>query len=430
MTRTVVNFGRVGDNIVLSLERAQGIYDNGGLEIQIAPLSNGDAMARGLELMELLNRHPPVEQAIAAALSAQSAIPPQALYFHVGATTADELPWELLHAGGNRGFCALDDRWPVGRIAASQMDVSPRAFLGSLRTVAVLSAAGQSGLSQLESLIRAVRTPEGMLLGASLHVISGEEDVLDRARAAGPDVTVDELADNAAAAARQIAAARPSVLHLLCHGGMSAGVRTLALATAADFAGQEATGLVRLKLADLVAALAKCNPWLVVLAACETAESGDGRSIAHDLANSGIPAVIGMRRLVDIGDTDRFCAEFYLQVMRTVSEALDPTRPDLIRELDWAGTLTAPRKAVGGPFPEETDTWSDPVLYVQGETLRIYRESPVAQLSLPDFARLQGQLDTWSAFRAGLDPIEATAAAIAEADARIAALRQQLAAAP
>ena len=98
---------------------------------------------------------------------------------------------------------------------------------------------------------------------------------------------------------------------MLCHGGMSAGVRTLALATAADFAGQEETGLVRLKVADLVGALAKCNPWLVVLAACETAESGDGPALAHDLANSGVPAVIGMRRLVDIGDTDRFCAALY-----------------------------------------------------------------------------------------------------------------------
>ena len=430
MTRTVVNFGRVGDNIVLSLESAEGTYDLDGREIVIAPLSAGDAMTRGRELMDLLKSHPPVEQAIAAALTAQSPIPPQALYFHVRASTADELPWELLHAGGNLGFCALDDRWPVGRIAAAQMGVSPRAFLGSLRTVAVLSAAGQSGLSQLESLIQAVRTPEGSLLGASLHVISGELAVLNRAAAAGPDVTVEELANNPAAAARQIAAARPSVLHLLCHGGMSAGVRTLALATAADFAAQEETGLVRLKLADLVAALAQCNPWLVVLAACETAESGDGRSLAHDLANNGVPAVIGMRRLVDIGDTDRFCAEFYLQVMRTASNALDSTRPELIRELDWAGTLTAPRKAVGGPFPEQTDSWSDPVLYVQGETLRIYRQSPVAQLSLPDFARLQGQLDTWLAFRAGLDPAEAKPAAIAEADARIVALRQQLAAAP
>jgi hypothetical protein len=431
MTRTVVSFGPLGNATVLKLERAPGAGGGAldGKRIKIGPLVGADAMTRGRELMRLLSRHVPVKEAIRAALQATSDNPPQALYFHVEASSADELPWELLHAGPGVGFCALDSRWPVGRIAASRRDVSPRAFMGSLKTVAVLSAAGQSGLSQLNSLIGALRSPEGVQLGARLHVISGEQAVLDRAAAAGADVTVEELANNPADAANQIAAARPSVVHILCHGGMAAGVRTLALATAADYAGQEETGLVRLKVADLVAALAKCNPWLLVLAACETAESGDGTALAHELANSGIPAVIGMRRLVDVGDTDQFCAALYPEMMRTVAKTLDPAVPDLIRELDWAGTLTGPRQSVSGPDPVEVDTWSDPVLYVQGDTLQIYRQSGAAPLSLPDFAGLQAQLDKWVTFRSTLDVDTAPPDAISETDARIAALQQQLAAA-
>ena len=67
-----------------------------------------------------------------------------------------------------------------------------------------------------------------------------------------------------------------------------------------------------------------------------------------------------------------------------------------------------------------------PVLYVQGETLRIYRQSGAAQLSLPDFARLQAQLDKWVTFRSTLDVDTGPPDAISETDARIAALQQQL----
>jgi hypothetical protein len=58
-----------------------------------------------------------------------------------------------------------------------------------------------------------------------------------------------------------------------------------------------------LLLARFPRLLAEC-----VLSACDTAEAADGPALAHDLVVGGIPAVAGMRRLVDLTDANRFCA--------------------------------------------------------------------------------------------------------------------------
>jgi glutathione S-transferase len=424
MKGTVVSFGRQGKSTVVKLEQSPrsvaGILET--RRITIPPLNGSDSMARGQELMRLLGRHRPVRDAIGDALAQQQGT--ENLYFHVQTDSADELPWELLYQD-SVGFCALDSRWPVGRIAREYREVHERGYRNSLKFVAVLSAAKRSGVPQLRSLLGVVDSSRGRELNLRLHVISGEKAVLDAAAAAKESVTVEELEPDPAKLETQIADAQPDVLHLLCHGGFTAKIRTLAFATAADFAAKEPTGMVRLKVADVVKALAKCNPWLVVLAACQSAEATDGFALAHALAERGIPAVIGMRRLVDIADTDRFCAALYPQVIRTISDALRPNRAEVLRELDWAAALTGPRKALSGDNPALLDSWSDPVLYVQRDALKVYREGN-APMTLVEFNEVKAELDQWNAFRATLDPDTTPTEVIQGADARIAALRAQL----
>jgi hypothetical protein len=53
-----------------------------------------------------------------------------------------------------------------------------------------------------------------------------------------------------------------------------------------------------------------------VLSACDTAEAADGPALAHALVAGGIPAVVGMRRLVDLTDANRFCAALYPEYSR------------------------------------------------------------------------------------------------------------------
>jgi CHAT domain len=165
--------------------------------------------------------------------------------------------------------------------------------------------------------------------------------------------------------------------------------------------------------------LQACDPWLVVLAACESAGAAanvaNGRALAHEMVENGITAVIGMRRLVDLTDTNRFCEHLYPGVLAEIRKAVQPMAVGESGErmIDWAVTLTTPRKVMSNGDPAEADSWLDPVLYAQMEELRIF---PPQRLSPEEIAELQGRLDKFRAFLAAQDP--ATLAPDVEAEVR------------
>ncbi|WP_439680552.1 CHAT domain-containing protein [Embleya sp. MST-111070] len=421
--RTVLGFEPLGnERTVLKLREAPAnIPGLGANRVTDVSDPGGTVSSRGEALLKRLCRHPAVSQGLSAALAQPPAAGPTPLYLHMVSNLADQLPWEQLRSTA-QGFIALDARWPIVRIAAIRSPVDRRTFTPPLRIVAVLSAAGRTGVSQLEALLAACALPDARALDTRLHVISAERAVLDRVAAAGrPDVTADVLPGTAPELAKRITAAKPHLVHLLCHGGAAGGVRTLAFAHTADFDAGEPVGSVQLKLPDLVVALIPCAPWLVVLGACQTAQTSDTLSLAHDLVSQGLPAVAGMRRLIDLNDTDRFCAALYPEVLATVHGTLeDPGE----HEIDWAATFTAPRQALARDDPAETDAWSDPVLYLQDDPLRIAASSAADSSEL---ANLQGRLDTHERFRATLDPATTDPALLAQVDALIAALRARLA---
>ncbi|MGV8965599.1 MAG: CHAT domain-containing protein [Cellulomonas sp.] len=437
----VVGFLRLGTSEIVTLDRSPRIVvgSEQGKRLKLPTIIPGnDASQRGTALMKLLTSHKPVRAALDEALASPVTDPPQPLYFKVAAKTADALPWEQLYTSAH-GFCALDRRWPVGRIVGRYHGVPDRAFIPPLRIVALLSAAKVSGIAQLNGILAAVATPEARKLGVSLTVISAEPAVLAAVEASKvKGVRAEQLKTDAAAVAAQITAAEPHILHVLCHGGLSFGLRTLALATTADFladdddefsdpgAAAPQGGSVRLPAPSLAQALEPVNPWLVVLAACDTAEVADGPGLAQDLVEAGVPAVIGMRRLVDLTDTDVFSGALYPELIRTVTEVLEAREGASAREVvDWASALTAPRVALSGTDPLAQDTWSDPVLYVQSDPLRVYWDG-AAKLSPVEFTRLKAQLDVWRAQRSALDEASTDKSLLRKIDAKIADLSKQL----
>lgn len=447
----VVGFLRLGTSEVVTLDRSPRIVvgSDQGKRLKLPTIIPGDdARERGSALMKLLTSHKPVRAALDEVLACPVTDPPQPLYFKVAAKTADALPWEQLYTPLH-GFCALDRRWPVGRIVGRYHGVPDRAFVPPLRIVALLSAAHVSGVAQLEGILAALATPEARELGVSLTVISAEPAVLAKAKASKVEgITTQQMKTDAAGVAEQITAAEPHILHVLCHGGLSFGLRTLALATTADFlpgddddefadpgavrhdgAAQDGSvleGSVRLPAPSLAQALEPCNPWLVVLAACDTAEVADGPGLAQDLVEAGVPAVIGMRRLVDLTDTDKFSGALYPELIRTVRRVLAARKGASTREIiDWASALTAPRVALSGTDPLLQDTWSDPVLYVQSDPLRVYWDG-AAKLSPVEFTWLKAQLDMWRAQRSVLDEASTDPTVLRKIDAKIAELAQQL----
>jgi hypothetical protein len=423
MSRTIIRLEKSGKSVSVTLDRAPELFDPNSWKINLQKIIGVTLAERGQELLGLLTKRDPVKTVLGSAFKRPVDSPPSPLYFHIRALVADPIPWEQLHVK-DIGFCALDARWPIGRIAGREDAVRGRPFKAPLRIVAVLSAAGRDGSEQLEALRSAV---DNAGMPVQLHIISGDESVLTAAT--GDNITSAPIAGNVAEFCAQIVEAKPHVLHLLCHGGAEAGVSLLAFGRIDDFDAGRTDGRLRLPVSDLVGSLQACDPWLVVLAACESAGAADdvanGRALAHEMVEKGITAVIGMRRLVDLADTNRFCEHLYPGVLAEIRKAVQPLAEGESgeRTIDWAVTLTTPRKVMSDGDPAAADSWLDPVLYAQREDLRIF---PPQRLSPEEIAELQGRLDKFRDFlakqdAATLDPVVETEvrARIAEAEERL-----------
>lgn len=433
----IVAFDSVGAKTVMTLFKAPvsvaGI--NEGRSIRITPLHGVDAKERGVELAKLLQRHAPVKQAMGFALSQLPSSPPAPIYFRVASTSADSLPWEQLFFVP-QGFLALDPRWPIGRIAKRVQDVRQRSFEPPFRIVAVLSAAGESGNGkpQLDTLIRSVNAARKKGLEVVLHIITGDAKLIDEVgKHAGPAVTADWIASTPLEITRQIGAARPDILHVLCHGGFAApGVVGLNFATDLDFEGEAEMGSVVVSIDSLAGAVAG-STWLVVLAACNTAATPTngptaphgGPPAAHALVDMGVPAVIGMRDIVDLTAMDRFCKAVYPELLAIVARAMAADGSSE-RVVEWAPALTAPRLASAGIDPVGDPAWSDPVLYVQQEELRVDRGAAGA-LTADELKALRGRFDEFFHYGQGLDPRTTPRAVLEEVQAEIVRLLGEIA---
>jgi hypothetical protein len=398
--------------------------------VVIKPLQGADAKARGEELARLLGRHRPTKQAIDQALGVDADTAPSTIYFRLAMPAADALPWEQLYVEP-RGFVALDARWPIARVARRVHEVAQRTFEAPLRIVAVLSAADRDGVPQLDALATAIVAARLQGLAVGVHVITGDPAVTARVEElADPGVTVETIATDPVAVVRQIAAARPHLLHVLCHGGYAApGVMGLSFATRRDFLSRAKVGRVAVSV-DMVAAAFKREdqgegPWLVVLAACETANAAAAPSTAHELVNSGVPAVIGMRRVVDLSATDAFCTRVYPELLAMVAAAVAAADGSPHHRIEWAPALTAPRLAAAGGEPASEDGWSDPVLYVQQEHLLVYTPA-AADPHARERAALRDRLAEYELFAKTLDPRSTPKEIIATVTKEITRLRKAL----
>ncbi|MFC9585803.1 CHAT domain-containing protein [Streptomyces yangpuensis] len=438
--RTVVAFEQRGKRTLVKLAVCPvTIPDVGKLKyttLPAVPVDRPPSLADyGEALRELLAKHRPVARGLDNAFAQQigTASP---LYFRMVSTPADAVPWEHLHNGER--FCALDGRWPIGRIAQIEQDVEPRGFMSPLRIVAVLSAAERDGMTQLAGLLRAATTRDARELGVHLHIISAQETLLAAARAAEwqearlradgqtdrPVITVQALPGNEQDLTSCITTARPHILHLLGHGGIRANEPVFSFVTSADYGAQKAgepagTGSLVLPVQSLVSILKPCAPWLVVLGGCQTAAAVQTRALAHELVSLGIPAAVGMRRKVVLSVADRFCRALYPAVVSIVLAAVHDGEMPVI---DWAAALTPPRKVLAGSDPERADAWTDPVLYVQHSPFRVL---PISSRKV----ELTGYLKFWLEYRDSL-PDTTDPRVMDYVETRIAQTRERIAAEP
>lgn len=388
---TIISIESFGDKTILKLDEAPaeiaGMGDNGPLDV--TPIDTPDLQLRGETLLKRLKENPAVEDGIEYLLQRTVGDEPSALYLRLRTTAAEPLLWETLFAQGY-GFCALDPRWPIARMASKENPGPRRTYHGGLRITAVLAAAQVDATQQLGLFTELADHPRAAEVGLHITLITGDTALHD----AVPDRPnlMAELIENTGAKLRdQIAGAEPDIVHFMGHGGETAGVASIAFASFQDVDTDAAIGSVRLKRNDLQECLAASNAWLAVLNACSSADSAasDTSSLAHTLARDGLPAVIGMRRLVDVNATNEFCRRLYPSVVETVADALAAPDGDEA-SIDWAAVLTDARVALAGNDPAASDAWTDPVMYTQRPPFQ-FIITPSTQAAV-DVAELEGSL--------------------------------------
>jgi hypothetical protein len=339
------------------------------------PWGDPDAVKmHGQRLLEELEKHPAVKQALQFALMAPAG-QTSPVYFHLNEEMAEQLSWEALY-NEEKSFLGLDARWPIGRIADSVLDrpAPPQEFTPPLRMAAILSALDRQAATQWRALRDAVATARDDGLPVDLLVFVGEEPLLATIRdeiAAGLEgVTVTNVPDRTAELERELDAFAPHILHFFCHGTASHGVPRLEIATILDWLQGNSSGSIKLKVDDLQNIRALQDAWLVVLNCCEGGRAEENtHSMAHSLVANVVPAAIGTLEPFDVTDADELCLGFYPELFTEIRQALNGSADGWV-ELEWATALRGARRSLSEKHDDDPSNhreWALPVLYVRPE---------------------------------------------------------------
>lgn len=377
------------ESTLIQLQRAPNVgQDDGAREFdcdftKLPPLQQPDEIRRhGRMLFESLTRsHEGVSKALQHALSlgAGSELP---IYLQLKALPSAEMAcWEALCPPAEAEPIALDQRWPVGRIAGSPQlgQREAEAYDPPLRMMVILSARSRDATAEWEGLYRAVKQARDDGLPISLKVATSQEDLQDSIRALN-DSDLSLFALQSLLDLVQVANAfEPHLIHFFCHGSTSFNNPRVLLSTTLE----PDTDAIALSLNDLLASSGIRDSWLAVLNCCEGgAASEDVHSLTHSLVARGVGAAIGMKEAVNELDAFEFSARLYPTLFDRLSNALESLKPGEETTIDWSGVLWAPRtglkgrKTGNGANPvgnNENRAWILPVLYVQPDPLRIRR---------------------------------------------------------
>lgn len=331
---------------------------------------NGPDVTRqiGEALAKKIRENEAVRAILDMALAHATAPPSRPIHFRAADPVAHALSWEALV--GNNDFIALDDRWPVARIArgGSVKEGARRPFQPPLRLVCVLSAVGRSALKEWHALYESVQVARQTGLPITVTLFSGEEALLTAAKELKDrHLTVRSIPGPERSLIELIESHEPHVLHMFCHGSITSTVRGLEVGTISDFDRDDGRSSILVRAEELGVALGRVGTWAAVLNTCKGAESLDETlTHAEELVSRGVPIAIGMRRQVDADDASAFAAAFYPGVFRILAAAVAAGAGDHV--MHWVDALGQARRRlrdIHGADPSLHDAWTMPVLYTR-----------------------------------------------------------------
>jgi hypothetical protein len=357
----------------------------------------GAIQAHGRTIFDKLGQHDAIKEAFKDLLGDVGS-----LYFHLVADEAERLSWETLCDTKGR-FLALNPRWPIGRMADSEVDlgIPPGDFGPPLRIMAILSALHRTAKPEWDGLFKAVREAIDDGLQAELTVVVSEENLLKEIRQEiasqekaappmAPWLKVEIVPDRVITLGKLLERHRPQIIHFYSHGSVSSGISQLHLATIADWdEDAKGAGSLMVTLDALLGFPEVHEAWLVTLNCCEGGKAAnDLHSMAHQLVAKGVPAAIGMLEPVNAPDAHEFVEFFYPELLKNLGKAIGQAKASGKGvEFEWAPALHPPRSALSERHkpPEDHRAWTFPVLYVRTEPFAIRYAGPAAPPA-PDIA--------------------------------------------
>jgi CHAT domain len=322
-------------------------------------------------------------QAALADAFAKGALASRPLYFRTGKDPSVEaVPFEALWDDHIAGFACLET-WPIARIPA---DVTPPdgpfTMERAVRIAAVVAAEGIDPVNQVDALLKGCTPPAGLTV--KLTVLTSTAQAVARVTEAGVEGWRAELvpatSDKLILRLRDL---QPHLLHVFCHG-TAEGPRLLV-------AQRDDLRVLELS-ADHFRNLAQPSyvaPWLVTLNCCEGAAPGEQTvSLASSLVRTGLPAVLGMRKAIDVGMADAFCADLYQAVLTRLAAIAAGGRT--AAALNWADVLHEPRQRLCAGFgapgvvADRQKEWTMPVLYVASPELELRGRPTAPAVELSD----------------------------------------------
>jgi hypothetical protein len=306
---------------------------------------------------------------------------------YVRVNTSATLPWESMYHPTRR-FLALDPqrRWPIARIAGSHPRRDAKLIQLPLRIAVVLAAAQREARHEWEYLYGALKD-SAISFAASVFVA---EDELKTSIEAHADsrVTVTWVPPTKEELNTALCKLGPHRMHVFAH--RSAGAEAyLQIATRAGFDGDPSYQLY-LGAGDL--GMLSDTLWLVVLNACRGADaSAQVESLAYALVcNEDIPAVIGMRDLIDSADANRFTKAFYGAAAERLAQV---TSHGNAISFPWHEMLHYPRVALrdkhaGPEVASAHGEWTLPILYVRDVEMPVRFAVPAVPVAPEERVRL------------------------------------------
>lgn len=437
MSRTVIGIHRFGDDRDCSKvhEAVAGTPNQNMVEftcsrlsppiasLQSSPLLPGSVGMAGEHLHACLSQNPAVDAALRSAFDGTAP-----LYIDATSERPQSLPWEALR--DSRGKFAALEGPPVARLVSSTSQPADveRSFKPPLRVLAMLGAAGVSGVTEARRLYEVLELRRAEL-PYRLKIVSGESALMEEVKKWN-DSKVDFIwlksGDDLAA---QIESFLPHVLHFFCHG-LAGAAPQLQLATRRGMDNPESGDMVVLEERYFQKVLGRhAGVWLVTLNCCNGAAVDGSSSLANRLVLQGYPVVVGMAEPIASTDASLFAGAFYDSLLSTLLQYL--RHGDYKRLIEWAPVLQDARwklcKSHGGVAADDK-TWTLPVLHTAARRFELVGPLADTRQSTETTAALTAELQQLLLMRARLAEVDGIPAVLlAELDAHIEQKRRELA---